>query len=113
MKRFTDYDQVHDQAAKIGNHDTNLRSNRTNPAERLVHHAGVGRRLAGMSESEQKLHRDVGHESHEQDQNDGRDYAEHLESERNRHDSGADNARRHIKHRAGDRRRSRSLILRR
>lgn len=66
-----------------------------------------------MSESEQNLHRYVGHESHEHDQDEGGDYAEDLKSEGNRHDSSADYAGGDVEHSAGDRRSLRSRLLRR
>lgn len=87
-----------------------MRSNRTNRAERLLHDAGVGSRVAGMSESKQKLHRNVSKESDEHDQDEGGDYAEDLKSEGNRHDSSTNYTGRDVEHGTGDRRSPRARL---
>lgn len=55
-----------------------------------------------MSESKQKLHRYVSKESDKDDEDEGGDYAEDLESEGNRHDSSTNYTGGDVEHGAGD-----------
>ena len=95
-------DGENDHRPKRHNHRDNLNSDGSRLPERLLHHAGVSRRISGDGGFHQKPGGYVGEPRYDEDDGEGRDHAEDFERRRNRHDPGSDYARGDVEDGSGE-----------
>lgn len=110
---FTDDDHVDDHDADVVDDDADLEQPPPPPPERVPHDGAVRRRAGGAAGPDEQLDGGVGEERGEQDRDEPRGEPQHLHRGRQRHDSGPDDGRRQVEHRAGELAAAAALPLRR